>query len=105
MTTKNFLTENREIVINYFNKNVKGYYNTTLNSFMVDLMKNFRKISILPELTKTDLNGNLKEAVSRLGLMNVEIGVSYSKPYSKSNHAKAVAYHGKEKVQLMSNAK
>jgi hypothetical protein len=44
MTKKEFLTDNREQVINFYNENVKGLYNTTLNVFMVDLMNNFRKI-------------------------------------------------------------
>ena len=101
MTTKKFLTENREQVINYFNENVKGHYNVTLNSFMVDLMKNFKKITIVDSLTKTDLYGNLTEAKSRLGLMDNEIEVVYSKPYSESNHAKQVHYFGKEKVNKL----
>jgi hypothetical protein len=104
---KEFLTENKDKVINYYNNEVKGLYNTTLKSFMIDLMDNFRKITKkeIKELRPTDLHGNLMEAKSRLGLMDVEIGVSYSKPYSESNHAKAVNYYGKEKVQMMSNAK
>jgi len=54
MTTKEFLTENREQVINFYNENVKGLYNTTLNAFMIDLMNNFKKITIVENLTKTD---------------------------------------------------
>jgi len=101
MTTKDFLTDNREQVINFYNENVKGLYNTTLNAFMVDLMNNFRKITIVENLTKTDLFGNLNEAKSRLGCMSVEIGVTYTKPYSESNHAKRVNYYGKEKVEQL----
>lgn len=103
MTTKEFLTENREQVINYYNKNIKGSYNTTLNAFMLDLMNNFRKITIVENLTRTDLFGNLTEAKNRLGLMIVEIGVTYSKPYSESNHAKRVKYYGKEKANQLNN--
>ncbi len=107
MTTQNFLSENRERVINFYNDNVNGLYNISLKDFMIDLMKNFRKATKKEIIgyTLTDLSANLTDAKSRLGLMDVEIGVSYSKPYSESNHAKAVAYYGKEKVQLMSNAK
>lgn len=107
MTTQEFLSENRERVIKFYNDNVNGLYNVSLKDFMVDLMKNFRKATKkeIKGYTLTDLSVNLTEAKSRLGLMDVEIGVSYSKPYSESNHAKAVAYYGKEKVQLMSNAK
>ena len=103
VTPKEFLTDNREQVINFYNENVKGLYNTTLNAFMIDLMNNFRKITIVENLTKTDLFGNLNEAKSRLGLMNVEIGVTYSKPYSESNHAKKVNYYGKEKANQLNN--
>lgn len=70
---------------------------------MLDLMNNFRKITIVEKLTKTDLFGNLNEAKSRLGLMDVEIGVTYSKPYSESNHAKMVNYYGKEKANQLNN--
>jgi len=103
VTPKEFLTDNREQVINFYNENVKGLYNTTLNAFMIDLMNNFRKITIVENLTKTDLFGNLNEAKSRLGLMNVEIGVTYSKPYSESNHAKKVNYYGKGKANQLKN--
>jgi len=99
-----FLKDNKEQVVKYYNENVKGLYDVTLKDFMTDLLDNFRKITTTKELVKFDLFGNLQDAESRLGLMDVEIGVSYSKPYSESNHAKAVAYYGKEKVELMSNA-
>lgn len=105
MTTKEFLTDNREQVISYFNQNVKGLYDTTLNAFMTDLINNFRKITKkgIVGYTKTDLCGNLIDAESRLGLMNIEIGVVYSKPYSESNHAKRVNYYGKEKANQLNN--
>ena len=99
-----FLKDNKEQVVKYYNDNVKGLYDVTLKYFMTDLLDNFKKITTTKELVKFDLFGNLQDAESRLGLMDVEIGVSYSKPYSESNHAKAVAYYGKEKVELMSNA-
>jgi hypothetical protein len=107
MRPKQYLSENRERVIDYFNDNVKGYYNVSLKDFMVDLMVNFRKATKkeIEGYTLTDLSANLTDAKSRLGLMDVETGVTYSKPYSESNHAKAVAYFGKEKAQLMSNVK
>jgi hypothetical protein len=103
MTTKEFLTDNREQVINYYNENVKGLYNTTLNAFMIDLMNNFRKVTISEGLKKMDLSCNLQEAKSRLGCMNVEIGVTYSSPYSESNHSKRVNYYGKEKANQLNN--
>ena len=94
MTTKEFLTENKEQVVNYYNENVNGLYNISLKNFMVDLMNNFRKITLGEELKKYDLFGNLQQTKSRLGMMDVEIGVTYTTPYSESNHSKRVKYFG-----------
>jgi hypothetical protein len=105
MRTVEFLKANREEVVNYYNENVKNFYNVSLGSFMTDLMNNFRKITTCEELKKMDLMGNLKEAQSRLGTFDSKIQTTYSKPYSESNHAKAVAYFGESKTKMMSNAK
>ena len=104
MTTQEFLTENRSEVINYYNSKIEGFYNVSIKEFMLDLMNNFRKVTIGENLHKMDLSANLREAQSRLGNFDVQIGVSYSKPYAESNHAKAVAYHGADTVKMMSNA-
>ena len=103
MNTKEFLTENREEVVNYYNNNVKDFYKASMKDFMLDLLNNFRKMTITEGFSKTDLMGNLKEAQSRLGMFDVKIGLSYSKPYAESKHAKAVALYGIEKVRLMYN--
>ena len=100
---KEILTENRDTVINYYNSKIKGFYNITLKNFMLDVVNNFEKITTGEDYKKFDVYGNCQNAESRLGLMDVEIGVSYSKPYSESNHAKAVNYFGKEKVNMMTN--
>jgi len=105
MTTQEFLKANREEVVNYYNSKIKGFYNVSLKDFMVDLMNNFRKITISEGLKRMDLMGNLQEAQSRLGTFDCEIGTTYTKPYSESNHAKAVAYFGADKVRMMSNTK
>jgi len=105
MKTQEFLTENRNEVVEYYNSKIKGLYNVSLKDFMIDLLNNFRKITISEGLKKMDLMGNLQEAQRRLGTFDVNIGVTYSKPYAESNHAKAVAYHGADKVRMMSNAK
>jgi len=70
MTTLEFLTENRSEVINFFNKSINNYYNVTAKEFMLDLMDNFRKVTLGEELKKFDLFSNLEEAKSRLGLMS-----------------------------------
>ena len=103
-TVKEILTAERETVINYYNSKIKGLYNITLKNFMLDVVNNFEKITTEEDYKKYDVYGNCENAESRLGLKDVEIGVSYSKPYSESNHAKAVKYFGKDKVNMMANA-
>ena len=44
-TTKEFLSENRGEVINFYNEKINGFYNVTLGEFMTDLMHNFKKIT------------------------------------------------------------
>lgn len=70
MKTQEFLSENRTEVINYFNNEVSNYWTISLKDFMIDLMNNFRKISIKEEYTRMDLMGNLQEAKSRLGMFD-----------------------------------
>lgn len=79
MTTKEFLTANKEEVINYFNTEIKNYYSVSLKDFMTDLLVNFRKITTTEEFKKFDLFGNLQEAKSRLGLMTTKIEVAFDR--------------------------
>ena len=79
MKTKEFLSENREEVINYFNEKIKNYWNVSLKDFMTDLMVNFRKITTGDDFKKFDLFGNLNEAKSRLGLMDTKIEVKFDR--------------------------
>ena len=62
MTTQEFLSENREEVINYFNNEIKNYWNISLKDFMTDLMVNFRKITTGDDFKKFDLFGNLNDS-------------------------------------------
>jgi lysyl-tRNA synthetase class II len=105
MTNQEFLKANREEVVNFYNTKINGLYNISLKDFMVDLLNNFRKVTMSEGLKRMDLMANLQEAQIRLGTFDVKIGVTYSKPYSESNHAKAVAYFGADQVKMMSNAK
>lgn len=105
MTTQEFLSENRQEVINFYNEKVKKFHNVTLKDFMINLLNGFEKITNGESLTKFDLFGNLQDAKSKLGMWDVAGATTYTKPYSESNHAKAVNYHGAEKVRMMSNAK
>ena len=105
MTTQEFLSENRNIVISFYNSNVKDEANISLKDFMIRLMNNFKHtVKINGIYSEKNLYSNLFD-LQYSAVENSTIGVTYSKHYSESNHAKAVAYFGKEKVQLMSNAK
>src|SRR6185503_12603310 len=81
MNTAEFLTENREIVINFYNSQIKGYWNITLKAFMLDLMTNFRKATLatIPGYTKTDLTANLNDSKSRLGMFNNSLEVKFDR--------------------------
>lgn len=79
MTAKEFLTENREVVINFYNEEIKNYWNVSLKDFMIDLMVNFRKITTGDDFKKFDLFGNLNEAKSRLGNMDTKIEVKFDR--------------------------
>lgn len=75
MNTLDFLTANRDIIINFYNSEIKGLWNISLKDFMLDLKNNFRKATIatIKGYTRTDLTANLIDAKSRLGLMDTEI--------------------------------
>ena len=79
MTTKEFLTENREVVINFYNEEIKNFWNVSLKDFMTDLMVNFRKITTGDDFKKFDLFGNLNETKSRLGNMDTKIEVGFDR--------------------------
>ena len=81
MTTAEFLTENREAVINFYNSQIKGSWNITLKAFMLDLMANFRKATLasIPVFTKTDLSANLLDAKNRLGIFDNKIEVKFDR--------------------------
>lgn len=76
MTNKEFLSENRLEIINFYNESVNPYWNASLKEFMTDLMLNFRKVSMVDQFTKTDLSFNLDDAKKRLGLWNKSIVVA-----------------------------
>lgn len=101
-TVKTFLSENKQEVITFYNDKVQGLYDVSLKDFMTDLLNNFRKITTGEDLKRFDLMGNLDEAKSRIGMFSHSIENTYSKPYSESNHAKMVNYHGTEKAAQLS---
>lgn len=79
MTTQNFLSENREEVINYFNNEIKNHWNISMKEFMTDLLTNFRKVTISEGLKRMDLTSNLMEAKSRLGCFDNKIEVLFDR--------------------------
>jgi hypothetical protein len=105
MTTKEFLTENKQEVINFYNEKVANLFDISLKDFMIDLLTNFKKITIGEDLKKFDLFGNLEDAKSRLGCFSNQSKATYSTPYAQSTHAKLVEMHGKEKANMLINAR
>lgn len=81
MNTSEFLTENREIVIKFYNSEIKGSWNITLKAFMLDLMNNFRKATLASVVgyTRTDLTANLMDAKSRLGCFDNKVEVKFDR--------------------------
>lgn len=98
MTTKEFLTENRVEVINFFNSSINNYYNVTAKEFMTDLMNNFRKVTLGHDLKKFDLFANLEEAKSRLGLMSQN---NFTYAEDKRTNALRAKYSGTAKMSLI----
>lgn len=94
---KKFLSENKTEVIAYFNNEISNYWSVSLKDFMSDLLNNFRKISIKEEYTIMDLNGNLMEAKSRLGLFNK--GIEYAE--DKATNALKNKYKGTAYMALV----
>ena len=70
MTTQEFLSENRQEVINYFEKEISQFWTISLKDFMVDVLVNFKKVTTCEEYKKFDLMANLQTAKSRLGMFN-----------------------------------
>jgi hypothetical protein len=96
MTTKEFLTANKQEVISYYNTNIAPLYSATLVEFMTDLLNNFRKITTGEDFKKFDLMGNLSEAKSRLGLMTK---IEYAE--DKKHNAMRAKYAGTQYMALV----
>lgn len=81
MNTQEFLAENREEVIAYFNVEIKNSWNISLSAFMKDLMNNFEKVTLasIEGYTRTDLNSNLMNAKSRLGTFDKRVEVKFDR--------------------------
>ena len=76
---KEILAENRDLVINFYNEEVKGAWNISLKDLMTDVMENFKKRTKkeIEGFTKTDVYMNIRDAKSRLGMMDAKISFAY----------------------------
>ena len=94
MNTQEFLTENREEVIAYFNVEIKNSWNISLSAFMKDLMNNFEKITLasIEGYTLMDLSGNLKNAKSRLGMFDNRLEVKFDRDNYIANKYKNTVF-------------
>jgi hypothetical protein len=101
---KNWMSENREVVIAKFEalKSEKFYNGITLKNFMLEVLSAMQMNNVRSEKRAKEM---LPFLMSNVYVNNSKIGVTYSTPYVESNHAKAVNYHGGEKVKMMSSAK
>lgn len=98
MTTAEFLTANRETIIRVIKTKISSRSAFTLKDAMVVFMNKMEETN-----NNTTLSyGAVKEA-SNNNFQTGETSVSFSKPYSESNHAKQVAYFGADKVKSFKN--
>ena len=95
MTTTKYLKENREEIIT----NLTGYQKNMTGVTLKQLMAAFKS-----KMLETKNNKTLSYfAASQVEEAPFTMESTYSKPYSQSNHAKMVNYHGSKKAnQLMS---
>ncbi|MFD1292653.1 hypothetical protein ACFQ5N_02285 [Lutibacter holmesii] len=103
METKQFLSDNRELVIRFYNGNIKNDTDLSLKDFMIMLMNDFKHIvKVVDMYSEKNLFANMFEIESSIS-DNYEIGTTFSTPYSESNHAKSVNYYGKNKTNQFNN--
>jgi hypothetical protein len=100
----NWLAENRNQVLDFYNElsKEKFFSGVSLRDFGYEVYNGMKANN--PRSNKK-AKQVLVSVLYNLEGKHTQIGVSYSKPYSESNHAKAVNYHGKKQVELMNNAK
>ncbi len=99
MTTKEFLSENRNEVISFYNSNIKRRSNITLKDFMLMLLTEYKEtVKGIDIYSSKNLMYNLFDIQYKV-VENSDIETKYTKPYSESNHSKMVNYYGKEKTK------
>ena len=97
-----FLTENREVVIAKHTalQSEQFFSGITIKAFMVEVMNGMQRNA--PRNEK-QAKATLANVMGLIYMDNIKIGVVYSRPYSESNHAKQVNYHGAQKAAMLNN--
>ena len=100
---KTWLSENRNQILDFYNALSENEFfsGVSKKEFGTEVFRAMGFNNVKSEKTAVK---TLSHVLYRLESKHTQIGVSYTKPYSESNHAKAVNYFGKEKVNTMRNA-
>ena len=99
-TLQEWMTENRELVIASYNalKEEKFFSGITMKEFGLSV---FRAMSNNNPKSANRAATLLPNVMGMVYSNNTSCGVTYSKPYSESNHAKQVSYFGTEKTNQL----
>ena len=99
---KNFLADNREVVIAKFEKLQKDdFYNgITLRNFMLEVFKSMENNNIKSEARANKMLPNI---LGQVVVDNKSTQKVYTTPYSQSNHAKMVNYYGQKTTNQLQN--
>lgn len=99
---KEWMSDNREQVIEQFEKlsKEKFYNGVTIKQFMIEVLKGMERNNPKSEKRASFF---LPMVMGNVHMNNTQVGTTYSAPYSESNHAKQVAYHGADKAAQINN--
>ena len=97
-----FMTANREVVIaKHAALEAEQFFSGIgLRDFMAATMRGMQMNAPRSEKQAASL---LPNVMGMVYIDNIKIGVVYSRPYSESNHAKQVNYHGAQKAAMLNN--
>lgn len=95
MKTAKYLKENREEIVTILTGIQKGMVGVTLKQLM---------LAFKSKMEETNNNKTLSYGAARqVEEAAFTMESTYSKPYSQSNHAKMVNYHGSKKANRLMN--
>jgi hypothetical protein len=97
-----WMTDNREAVIAKHTKlsGEQFYSGISLRDFMMAVMRGMQMNNVR---TAKHAASTLPHVVGQVYMDNTKIGVTYTKPYAESNHAKQVNYHGAQTAAMLNN--